>query len=65
MQKTVGRGERSVSGALQRAGNSLIGNSNLISKVYFPRVIIPIASTASVLIDFAVSLIVVFVLILI
>jgi lipopolysaccharide transport system permease protein len=43
-------------GALQRAGNSLIGNSNLISKVYFPRVIIPIASTAAVLIDFVVSL---------
>ncbi|MBI3912601.1 MAG: ABC transporter permease [Chloroflexi bacterium] len=52
-------------GALQRAGNSLIGNSNLISKVYFPRVIIPIASAASVLIDFAVSLIVLFVLMLI
>ena len=52
------------SGALQRAGNSLVGNSNLISKVYFPRAIIPIASTASVLIDFAVSLVVLLVLML-
>jgi lipopolysaccharide transport system permease protein len=31
-------------GALQRAGNSLVGDSKLISKVYFPRMVIPIAS---------------------
>ena len=46
------------SGALQRAGNSLVGNANLISKVYFPRVIIPLASVLSVLVDFAVSFVV-------
>lgn len=46
------------SGALQRAGNSLVGNANLISKVYFPRIIIPLASVLSVLVDFAVSLVV-------
>lgn len=42
------------SGALQRASGSLISNSQLISKVYFPRLIIPFAHTLAVLIDFAV-----------
>jgi lipopolysaccharide transport system permease protein len=46
------------SGALQRAGNSLVGDSKLISKVYFPRMVIPIAGTMSVLVDFAVAFIV-------
>lgn len=45
-------------GCLQRAGNSLISDSKLITKVYFPRLIIPIASSAAVLIDFAVSFVV-------
>lgn len=45
-------------GALQRAGNSLISDSKLISKVYFPRMTIPIASSAAVLVDFAVALVV-------
>jgi len=43
-------------GALQRAGNSLVTDSRLISKVYFPRLIIPLASTGAVLIDFGVTL---------
>ena len=43
-------------GALQRAGNSLVNDSRLISKVYIPRLIIPLASTGAVLIDFAVTL---------
>jgi lipopolysaccharide transport system permease protein len=43
-------------GALQRAGNSLIADARLISKVYFPRLLIPLASTAAVLIDLAVTL---------
>jgi len=42
-------------GGLQRAGNSLISDARLITKVYFPRAIIPLASTASVLLDFAVA----------
>lgn len=46
------------SGALQRAGNSLVLEARLISKVYFPRAIIPIASCAAVLVDFGVALIV-------
>jgi len=43
-------------GALQRAGNSLVSDSKLISKVYFPRMTIPIASSAAVLVDFIVAL---------
>lgn len=43
-------------GALQRASGSLVSNSQLISKVYFPRLIIPLALTLAVLMDFAVML---------
>lgn len=50
-------------GGLQRAGNSLIADARLISKVYFPRLLIPLASTGAVVIDFAVSLVVLLVLI--
>ncbi len=32
------------SGTLSQAGNSLVSNSNLITKVYFPRVLLPAAS---------------------
>jgi lipopolysaccharide transport system permease protein len=46
------------SGSLQRAGNSLITDSKLISKVYFPRLLVPLASTVAVLIDFVVTLVV-------
>lgn len=51
------------SGALQRAGNSLISDSRLISKVYFPRMIIPTASSVAVLADLAVALAVMVILI--
>lgn len=43
-------------GIVQRGGNSLIGNSGLIAKVYFPRLLIPFGSAAAVLVDFGVSL---------
>lgn len=43
------------SGALQRAGTSLISDSRLIAKVYFPRIVIPVASTGAVLVDFIVA----------
>ena len=49
-------------GALQRAGNSLISDSKLISKVYFPRMAIPVASSIAVLVDFLVALVVMLVL---
>ena len=46
------------SAVLQRAGNSLITDARLITKVYFPRLAIPLASTLSALIDLGVSLVV-------
>lgn len=44
--------------ALQRAGNSLVRNSQLVSKVYFPRLLIPLSHTLGALVDFAVMLVV-------
>jgi len=41
---------------LTEASNSLIGNERLISKVYFPRLIIPAASVITSLVDFFISL---------
>jgi len=41
--------------ALNSSGNSLVGNSSLITKVYFPRVVIPIAAVGAGLIDFAIA----------
>jgi lipopolysaccharide transport system permease protein len=43
---------------LSRAGSSLIADEKLITKVYFPRLIIPLAAVGSAWIDFAVSLVV-------
>jgi lipopolysaccharide transport system permease protein len=43
------------SGSLTNAGNSLIGNQNLITKVYFPRLAIPISAVMTGLIDFAIA----------
>jgi lipopolysaccharide transport system permease protein len=43
------------SGTLSQAGNSLVANSHLITKVYFPRVLLPAASALSGLLDFAVG----------
>jgi len=40
---------------LSEASNSLVGNSNLITKVYFPRMIIPSASAVVALVDFAIN----------
>jgi lipopolysaccharide transport system permease protein len=45
-------------GALQRSGTSLVGNSNLLTKVYFPRLIIPLSAVTAGLVDFALSFIV-------
>lgn len=41
--------------ALSGSGNSLVGSQHLISKVYFPRLIIPLASISTSLVDFAIS----------
>lgn len=42
--------------------NSIVGNSNLFSKVYFPKIIIPISTLLVCLIDFLISLIILVVL---
>lgn len=41
--------------ALQESSNSLIGNEALISKVYFPRMILPISSIITSAVDFLIS----------
>jgi lipopolysaccharide transport system permease protein len=38
--------------AVGQASNSLVGSSNLITKVYFPRLVLPLASIFSGLVDF-------------
>lgn len=43
------------SGGLSEASNSLINSSSLISKVYFPRLIIPIATIVVSFVDFVIS----------
>jgi lipopolysaccharide transport system permease protein len=43
-------------GVLSEASMSLVGNANLIGKVYFPRLIIPAAAAAVAVVDFAVNL---------
>ena len=47
---------------LAEASGSLIGNERLISKVYFPRLIIPAASVITSLVDFLISLALMFLL---
>ena len=41
--------------SLNACSNSLVANSHLITKVYFPRLIIPISSVLSGVVDFAIS----------
>lgn len=41
--------------AISTSGQSLIGSSNLVSKVYFPRLIIPLSSVGAGLIDLLIS----------
>jgi lipopolysaccharide transport system permease protein len=47
--------------SLQKSSISLVGNANLITKVYFPRVIIPFSSVLAALVDFVVSLVLLFI----
>lgn len=48
--------------ALTESGNSLVSNQNLITKVYFPRLVIPIAAVLAGLVDFAIAFVVLLVL---
>ncbi|MFZ1107936.1 MAG: ABC transporter permease [Rhodomicrobium sp.] len=44
------------SSVLSEASNSLIGNANLISKVYFPRLVVPAACAVVALVDFLINI---------
>ena len=44
--------------ALSESGNSLVANQRLITKVYFPRLVIPIAAVLAGLVDFAIAFLV-------
>ena len=41
--------------ALSECGNSLVGNSNVISKIYFPRLVVPASSVITSFVDFLIS----------
>lgn len=43
------------SSVLTKAGGSLVGNAHLISKVFFPRLILPFSSIPSALVDFTIA----------
>src|SRR5262249_34295471 len=42
--------------AITNAGNSVVGSERLVTKIYFPRLAIPLASVCAALVDFAVAL---------
>jgi homopolymeric O-antigen transport system permease protein len=44
--------------SMTSAGNSLLGSQHLITKVYFPRLVIPTASVITALVDFAIAFVV-------
>jgi lipopolysaccharide transport system permease protein len=46
------------SNALANSGNSLVGNQNLLTKVFFPRIIIPGATVGAGLVDLAIGFLV-------
>ncbi|MGA2134361.1 MAG: ABC transporter permease [Bryobacteraceae bacterium] len=50
--------------ALTESSNSLVASQNLITKVYFPRLVIPIASVLAGLVDFGISFLVLLVMML-
>src|SRR5512137_3178403 len=51
--------------AMNDAGRSLVTNRNMITKIYFPRLTIPVASVLAGLVDFGIGLIVYIVIILV
>jgi lipopolysaccharide transport system permease protein len=44
--------------ALTESSNSLVGNQNLITKVYFPRLVVPIAAVLGGLVDFVIAFVI-------
>src|SRR3990167_10722387 len=47
--------------ALSTASNVLISNENIIKKVYFPKVILPLSTIVTASVDFAISIIILFI----
>lgn len=45
-------------GSLGQSANSLVNSANLIKKVYFPRLVVPISSVLSGVVDFAIAFVV-------
>ncbi len=46
------------SGALSQASRSLVSNRNMITKVYFPRLLVPFSSVLSGVVDFAIAFVI-------
>jgi lipopolysaccharide transport system permease protein len=44
--------------SLTRGGESVVGNAQLISKIYFPRLLLPLSGLLSPLLDFAISFVI-------
>jgi lipopolysaccharide transport system permease protein len=49
-----------VSNAVSGAGDSLVGSAALVTKVYFPRLVIPCAAVCAALVDFAIAAVILF-----
>lgn len=47
-----------LSGAITSSGNSLVGSAHLITKVYFPRILIPVAAVGARLVDLLIAFVV-------
>jgi len=50
--------------SFSEAGNSLIANANMISKVYFPRLVMPVSAVIVSFVDFLISFVILFILML-
>src|SRR5919106_6532068 len=44
--------------SLSRGGESVVGNAQLISKIYFPRLLLPLSGILSPIVDFAISFVI-------
>jgi lipopolysaccharide transport system permease protein len=51
-----------ISGSINDSSNSVISNANILTKVYFPKLIIPVSSLTVCLIDFLISFVILFIL---
>jgi len=49
-------------GALSRSGVSLVGNANLLTKVYFPRPVIPFSAVLAGIVDFVIAFVILIIL---